>query len=184
MKHRDRYGPSRWRLDAEALPITSPIIVLLASLLLSCAPAPAPDGGAPARTPDRDRRELIEAHLALIAAYESADVEGFVALLDASPDLLVFHPALENRFDGIEDIRENLGRMFSRLRSSSWLEFHPNAIVNGDVGWITAHVLIESQGLPAPFVGRGTEIWVRREAGWRLVHGHWSANPETLPAGG
>ena len=28
------------------------------------------------------------------------------------------------------------------------------------------------------FVGRGTEVWLHYEDGWRLVHGHWSMNGE------
>ena len=84
-----------------------------------------------------------------------------------------------NRFDGIEEVREAMGRMFARLGGAEWSDHHLIALVEGDVAWITAQVAVESPSLDPPLIGRGTEIYVRKPDGWKLVHGHWSAAPES-----
>jgi len=153
-------------------------LAAVAVAVLSCVAPPPPAGGTTrAADPDRDTRAVIEAHEALIEAYETADTDAFVALLEPSAELLIFHPRLVDRFDGIDRAKQGLARMFERLGGAKWSVFHPIVIVRGEVAWVTSHVLIESPTLEAPLLGRGTEIWVRRGEGWRLVHGHWSEDP-------
>jgi ketosteroid isomerase-like protein len=129
---------------------------------------------------DADAQAVIEAHKALVAAYQSGDVEAYVGLL--APEPLIYHPFVEDRFDDTEEIRRNLGRMFGRFSERAWTDVHPGVEVNGDVAWLTAHVLIKSPELESAFVGRGTEIWLRTPAGWRLAHGHWSEHAELAGA--
>ena len=93
---------------------------------------------------------------------------------------MIFHPFLENRFNGIGEVDQGLSRMFGELGSVSWLEAHGKIVMEGNVGWFTSHVLIKSPALPNPFVGRGTEIWVHGPGGWRLKHAHWSENAELV----
>jgi ketosteroid isomerase-like protein len=69
--------------------------------------------------------------------------------------------------------------MFGGYEEMSWTEVHPALQVRGDVAWLTYNVLAESPDLEHPFIGRGTEIWVRHNDEWRLAHGHWSAQPES-----
>jgi ketosteroid isomerase-like protein len=139
------------------------------------APAPVPA----AADPERDHDAVVAAHRALIGAYEAGDVDAFVRGLDPSAELLVFHPQQRSRFEGIDEVRRELGPMFARMRGSSWSDHHALVTVEGDVAWLTAHVLIESTALESPFAGRGTEIFVRRTDGWKLIHGHWSMSPES-----
>jgi ketosteroid isomerase-like protein len=125
-----------------------------------------------------DEAAVVAAHEALIAAYEAGDVDAFVALLDPTPDLLIYHPRLVHRYAGIDQVTGSLPRMFKRLQGASWLDAHASVNVDGSVAWLNSHVLIEAPGLDEPFAGRGTEVWVKRSGGWRLAHGHWSVNPE------
>jgi len=150
-----------------------------AALLSGCA-APSGEPGSPshpATTPEQDMNAVIVVHQSLARAYENGDADAFVALLRPSPDLLIFHPRLENRFDGVEEIRSQMGRMFARLGGAKWTDVHPQVVVDGDVAWLTGQVLIEAPGLEYPFVGRATEIYVRGDDGWRLGHAHWSEDP-------
>lgn len=161
----------------------APIATLIAVLLLAAGCAgPGEHAGAatdrPAIDPDADRDALIDAHLQLLAGMESANAETFVAVLDDSPDLLIFHPFLRDRFHGIGEVRDNLNVMFSHMPESSWTEVHPAITIDGNVGWLTYNVLVKSAALEQPFIGRGTEIWTRTDDGWRLIHGHWSENAE------
>jgi ketosteroid isomerase-like protein len=161
------------------------VILAFAAAVAACSPpppAPPPAPAQPARDPQQDAGEVIAAHRKLIEAYQQGDAETFVGMLEPSPRLLVFHPLLENRFDGIEEARSAAAAMFAKLGSSQWTDAHPSAMVEGDVAWLTSEVLVEPSGRKQPFVGRGTEIWVRGDAGWRLVHAHWSTNPENSAA--
>jgi ketosteroid isomerase-like protein len=140
--------------------------------------AAAPPGGEAQAQAREDERAVVEAHRTLIAAYEAGDVYAFVSLLDPSPSLLIFHPLLESRFDTIAQVREGLGKMFEHLGGASWTDAHALVTVWGDVAWVTSHMAVEAPGLSRPFIGRGTEIWVRDAGSWRLTHAHWSADPE------
>lgn len=156
-------------------------IVVSAALVPSgCRNPEAPaDEAASAASLERDRDEVIDAHLALVDAYDRGDADAFVRVLDPSAELLVFHPRLQARFDGVDEVRRELPRMFARLGEAEWSDLHALVNVHGDVAWLTSEVLVESPNLPQPFAGRATEIYVRKPDGWKLVHGHWSAAPES-----
>ncbi len=164
--------------------------ILAAALALaalpSCAPAPnnePPASAAPAPATSLEPA-LVEAHQALHDALSSRDVEGVVSLLDPSPNLLIFPPLVEERFDSLEDVRSKLPEMFERFGEATWTEVHAEAVRRGDVGWITSNLLIESRSLTSPFIGRGTEIWVKTQGRWRLVHAHWSEAQQRAHAAG
>jgi ketosteroid isomerase-like protein len=117
---------------------------------------------------------VIAAHRNLIRAFQEGDVDAAVGLLEHTESLLIFHPYLENRFDGYEEAREGLTRMMQRFPELEWTEVHQALDMEGNVAWLTSQILVKAPGLEPPFVGRGTEIWVRRHGQWRLAHGHWS----------
>ena len=139
-------------------------LFFVAALVLGLTACPTPDRrGASANEdaaagneplPASDEAGLIAAHKELIRAYENGDSEQFAALLDPTRRLHIFHPFVENRFDGIEDAREGLGRMMARLGEATWTEVHPSVMTEGNIGLVTAQVLIKSPNLPEPFVGR------------------------------
>ncbi len=127
---------------------------------------------------DADAAALVAAHESFVRAYESAQVEAVVALLDPSSELLIFHPAVESRFDGVEEVRAGLTRMFAAIGRPEWLEVHTQVVVRDNVGWLTANIVIEAPDAGLTLVGRSTEIWTRSAGGWKLSHAHWSANPQ------
>lgn len=170
-------------------------LLILSTLVLAVALVGCPGGD---RGPDEaatkadsdlpadgeDEMGVIAAHQALIAAMEAGDVAAVTALMDPTANLLVFHPFVENRFDGIGEVDEGLDVMFGHLGPVSWTEAHSSLDMEGNVAWMTSHVLIKTPEMPGPFVGRGTEIWVLRPGGWRLTHAHWSENAEVAGAVG
>jgi len=121
-----------------------------------------------------DEGAVISAHRNLLRAFQEGDVETAMGLLEPKESLLIFHPFLENRFDGYEEAREGLTRMMERVKEMEWTEVHQALNLEGNVAWLTSQILVKAPGLEPPFVGRGTEIWVRRHGQWRLSHGHWS----------
>lgn len=137
-------------------------------------PAAEPGPGADEMSSRSDEGAVIAAHRSLIQAFQAADVESIVALLDPTPELLIFHPILENRFDGPQEAREGLTRMFERLGALEWTEVHPQIAIHGDIAIHTSQVLLKSATREEPFIGRGTEVWLRRGGEWALLHAHWS----------
>ena len=157
------------------------VLIVLVMISMGCQPAGPPvERHEPESVVDTtaDRQAVVEAHEALLSAYERGDIEAFVAGLDPTAELLIFHPRIRARFDGVDKVREEMGGMFARLAGAAWSDHHAIVQVKGDVAWITAQTLIESPNLDPPFTGRGTEIYVRRPEGWKLTHGHWSALPD------
>ena len=169
------HGPDR----SPALGVLAVALCLAASACGGAEPSGEEEQAAQvAQVEGPDEMGLIAAHKALIEAMETGDVAGLTALLDPTSELMIFHPFLENRFNGIGEVDQGLSRMFGELGSVSWTEAHGKIDMEGNVGWLTSHVLIKSPALPDPFVGRGTEIWVHGPGGWRLKHAHWSENAE------
>jgi len=156
------------------------IAVFAASLalgFLACGGSQEPQAetAAPAPVANLEQEQaLIDAHLALIGAFENRDVDAFLGLLDPSSQTLIFHPLLENRFDGSDRVREAVPRMFANLSDVSWTDVHPTVMIQGDVAWMTSELLVTSSHMSDPFIGRGTEVWILRDNGWRLIHAHWS----------
>jgi ketosteroid isomerase-like protein len=165
-------------------PLSLLAILVLGAFLAGCSGGETGSAGSAAGAEPaasdvaEDERGVIAAHKALINAMEAGDVAAVTALMDPSSGLVIFHPFVENRFDGIGEVDAGLGTMFGHLGPLSWTEAHAAFDIEGDVAWMTSHVLIKNAEMEGPFVGRGTEIWVRRPGGWRLTHAHWSENAE------
>ena len=121
---------------------------------------------------------VLYAHGALVKAFEESDVEAFLRLLDKSDELLLYHPRIQNRLTGLDEIQQALPGMFEALGQTSWLDVHVGVAIEGDTAWLTSQIVIEASEVEVPFTGRGTEIWVRRGDSLRLAHAHWSDDPE------
>ena len=168
---------------AESVPVDRLPVVVIVTLVMACLSCQAPAEPEVSRAAERsqvsmiarsDEGAVIAAHRDLIRAFQEGDAESALDLLVPNQSLLIFHPFLENRFDGYEETREGLTRMMGRVREIEWTEVHQTLDLDGNVAWLTSQILIKAPGLEPPFVGRGTEIWVRLHGTWRLSHAHWS----------
>ncbi len=130
---------------------------------------------------EADRQAVRAAHERLMKAYSTMKVEHVTRLLDDSEDLRLFHPRGTLDFESISVVEWGLEQMWSRVGAAEWLDESANqVVVNGDVAWHTYAMRVQwKKG--ADIKARGTEIWIRRDDGWRLTHAHWSENDE--PAG-
>jgi len=129
-------------------------------------------------TPSGDEAAVLEAHSHLMRAYAAVDAPAMSALLDPSADLFIFHPRGNLEFGNFPDASRGLEYMFSRLGPSTWSnETSQRVTVRDDVAWYTYYLDMEWGGSTEPMSARGTEIWVKRASGWRLIHGHWSEDP-------
>ena len=140
-----------------------------------------PEEGTPAGMAEStDPSGVIEAHERLVRALETSDTEALASILDQSSEFLVFHPKSAKRIDEIDETVRGFERMSRSLGTMEWTEVHAMINRRGDLAWLTSHLLLEAPALDEPFLGRATEIWIRRADGWKLVHGHWSDEPPGL----
>jgi len=152
--------------------------IALTTTLHACSGS-TPDELPPERSPRGEPQgDPLDAHSGLQSALEAADVEAVASLLDPSAGLLIFHPRLGSRIDGITQAERGFERMFRALGSAEWTEVHTRVDGQDDVAWFTYHFAIESPSVGEPILGRATEIWMRRPGGWKLTHGHWSEDPD------
>ena len=154
--------------------ITACLAGAIVGLALSACSGPVPEKSSPGPTAAGDRIAVIEAHREFLRALRTGDVELLASLVDASTDLLIFHPKLESRIDEISKVRSGYQRMFRRLGAAEWTEVHTRVSVRSDVAWITYHFAVDSPKAAEPVLGRATEVWTRGGAGWKLIHAHWS----------
>jgi hypothetical protein len=169
---------------SESVPVVRPPVVLIVALVVACLSCQAPaepersgSGGEPSEVSmvaRSDEGAVIAAHRELIRAFQEGDTESALGQLVPNASLSIFHPFLENRFDGYEETREGLARMLDRVEGMEWTEVHQTLDLEGNVAWLTSQILVKAPGLEPPFIGRGTEIWVRLHGNWRLTHAHWS----------
>jgi len=168
---------------SESVPVVRPPVVLIVALVVAClsCQAPADPDGSRSGEPSgvsmvarSDEGAVIAAHRELIRAFQEGDTESALGWLVPNESLSIFHPFLENRFDGYEEAREGLARMLDRIEEMEWTEVHQTVDLDGNVAWLTSQILIRTPSLEPPFIGRGTEIWVRLHGKWRLSHAHWS----------
>ncbi len=129
-----------------------------------------PDASADAPAPG----SLLSAHETLVEALIGGDVAGVVALLETEPPPLVFHPRVDARFEGVEEIRSGLEQMVAVTGPLGWTEVHGEVTQEGAAGWLTYHVLVESERMGEVVAARATEAWRYEEGAWRLAHVHWS----------
>ena len=153
------------------------LAIVLAAITACQAPPPVAQPPVETTDPFADRVDVVAVHEALLAAMEAGDGPSVAALIDPAHDVLVFHPAVETRFDGPDAIAAGVERMLTENAPVEITEVHLQVWVDGDIAWLTSHLLLESPSLAEPFAGRGTEIWRRTDSGWRLVHAHWSGQP-------
>jgi len=158
--------------------VTSQWVVLASCVGLTLLGCVGPTLTEDVADPEADAQAVVDAHHAFVDAYQRGNARDLVLALDKTGDLLIFHAERQDRWTSVEEVQQNVGLMFARLGESKWSDVHLDVKVEGDVAWLTSHVVIESPNLAVPFTGRGTEVWVRRGGNWRLTHAHWSPNPE------
>ena len=154
---------SRW------LPMSS--VLLLGLLLSACQHTPA------ATAPSASVRAAFE-HF--IDAFNRLDWESFRAGLDQ--DVTLFNPQLaqaagRTRIDGRAAVEASFAQVFEAARR----EGHGPAIVPMHVdvrSWADSALISFEFDRGSGSVGRRSLLFVRRPAGWKIIHIHASNTPE------
>jgi hypothetical protein len=147
------------------------------SAVMLCGGLLAAESGAPCdSTRQAVEKAVLEAHSLLTAAAEGPDAEKmFAFVLDAGPGTIIQNGVYMNsRQDALEAVKRGMqgvmkaARTFNRTRVT--VLSPAAALLTGD-GTATI-TLMDGRVISSPFAL--TELFVLRDGGWKLLHGHHS----------
>ncbi len=87
-------------------------------------------------------------------------------------DVVYFDPFQPARIDGLPALRQLYNELRGKIRIDSDEIVDPKVQVHGDVAVLTFRFV--SRGSEDEMHWNTTEIYRRKEEGWRIVHSHWS----------
>ncbi|MGH7542973.1 MAG: YybH family protein [Gemmatimonadota bacterium] len=151
--------------------------ILLAGLGLALIQAPASPGGTMTQPkPDREVLDVIETWN---QAFAANDPDRYFTFIDE--DITVLTPSNPYRVEGIPDDREEFewGIRTGRSRVGYFQEMQRHLQRYGDVAVVTyfSRGSYGPDGKEVVAYLKETDVLVRREDGWKIVHIHVSSNP-------
>jgi hypothetical protein len=97
----------------------------------------------------------------------------------SDPQITYFHAVVEKRIEGLPALKE----LFDRYRGiplfDSYEILNPQVQVAGDVAVLT-YQLAQRNGAVTTY-WNGTQVYRKKEEGWRVIHTHWSAAKAQQP---
>lgn len=127
----------------------------------------------------QEEHEVLDVIEAFNRAFADNDPDRYFTFIDE--DITVLTPSNPYRVEGIPDDREEFewGIRTGKSRIGYFQEMQPHVQLYGDVAVVTYY----SRGSYGPEGGetvaylKETDVLVRRENGWKIVHIHVSATP-------
>lgn len=148
------------------------------AFFLACTPAEAP-------TADGELLALEDTIVSLMNGYAEAlaslDAEAITAFYDEDP---VFRVYVDGEVSTRADLAEQVAGLASALQSieARWDDIHVTPLGH-DAALGSSRferTLVAASGDTIRDWGTATWVWVRRPAGWRIIHGHGAHYPGTL----
>jgi ketosteroid isomerase-like protein len=118
--------------------------------------------------------ELTAIEQEMAAAFNAGQVDKILGYF--SPDILGFSSTTHNRIQGLEALRKTFEYYQQEGRQ---VEFSVRDVVVQDLGTSAVatfywQVVIHHRDHVHQIPGRGTHVFTRTDAGWRIVHEHFS----------
>jgi ketosteroid isomerase-like protein len=148
--------------------LTSLTLALLSVLFFATR-----NGGAPAQSPQE--KELIDVENRITADYLSKNLDAFSH--GAEEDLSGFHASNPYRMDGRQKIQEALKTFYKYSSPTGLYKLQPRVQVYGDTAIVTYHYVETGEaegGKLYAYDGKQTDVFVKRQGRWSLVHFHSS----------
>ena len=118
---------------------------------------------------------VIAANLGFYEAFGSLDIQRMDSVWEPSDRVLCVHPGWP-ALTGWEKIRNSWQGIFDNTALMHFNITDAQAIVHGDSAWVSCVENITSvvDGRARSFAVQATNIFVRSDDGWRMVHHHAS----------
>ena len=147
---------------------TASMLVLVAALW----PVPArPDSAA------EIEQQLLALERKAMDGWLRGDPDPQLAILD--PDVTYIHDVVGKRLDGLSAVKEFYAPYRGAPLFDSYEILGPKVQTIGDVAVLTYQ--LEQRVGAATRYWNGTQVYVKRQDGWRIIHSHWSAAKDRQP---
>lgn len=131
-----------------------------------------------------DEQEVLAVNQAFYEALESLSLEKMDLAWWHEDWVICIHPGWD-LIQGWEEVRESWATIFRSTEYMRVAVSRPLVHVFGDTAWITCIENVTStfaQGFSTGLV-EATNIFVRRNGQWRMVHHHAAPLPDRVPSG-
>ncbi len=134
--------------------------------------------------PETDEQEVLAANQAFYVALQSMDLEKMDAAWWHEDWVKCMHPGWD-LIQGWEEIRESWAKIFRSTEFMRVTISRPLVKVLENVAWVSCieNVTSSYEGGFATAVIEATNIFVRRNGKWRMVHHHAAPLPDRVPSG-
>jgi len=131
-----------------------------------------------------DEQEVLNANRAFYQALQSLDLAKMDALWLHEDWVECLHPGWD-LIQGWEEVRESWVSIFRSTRQMRVSVSRPLVRVLGETAWVSCleNVTITYEGGFSTAVIETTNIYVRRDGSWRMVHHHTTPLPDRVPSG-
>ncbi len=140
------------------------LLMMMAVPLLAAVPAATPAGDPAA--------EIIAMEKAMLDRWGTGDTDSFLEL--AAPEITYFDPSLEKRLDGREAFEKFLAPLKGTFRVPKYDMIDPKVQVHGQAAVLSYNMVDYDETGTNAFRMNVTEVYVRLDGRWRLVHSHFS----------
>jgi ketosteroid isomerase-like protein len=140
-----------------------------------------------------DEEQILQLHLDWVQANRTGDTAWCRANMRSGPDGIRLFNTNGSEYVGVEHWCSLWDIYRTRIKGDRvkkepplFESVDPHIEICGDIAWVTSwfRAKADVQGKPLPELSRATEIWMRTDDGWKMVHGHWSFGGPGAPANG
>ena len=114
--------------------------------------------------------QILSLERSALNRWGKGDPDGFLEISD--PEVVYFDPFQPRRIDGLSALRQLYDELRGTIRIDSAEIVDPEVQVHGEVAVLTFRFV--SRGSESEMHWNSTEVYRCTEAGWRIIHSHWS----------
>jgi hypothetical protein len=122
-------------------------------------------------------REVLALERQAMDGWLKGDPDPQLAISD--PQITYFHAVVEKRLEGLPALKELYERYRGIPLFDSYEILNPMVQTAGDVAILT-YQLAQRNGSATTY-WNATEVYRRKDQGWRIIHTHWSAAKAQQP---
>src|SRR5512140_655759 len=115
--------------------------------------------------------------------WRNGDPMGFVEISDR--DLISIDPGLAKPILGINEFTSSMKQLTGKIHYDGSEFIDPGLVIIGDAAVLSynycSSVISSGQKVVSETRWNATEVYFRRADQWKIVHTHWSYNPDKLP---
>lgn len=122
-----------------------------------------------------DKQQILSLEEEQVDTFNRGDIDGLLSFFD--PNLTGFSSTKHMRLASLGELRKTFEYYRDLGQNVSYIISDPCIEMFGDTAILSFYWNVQFGGgkkRKSPIEGRGTHVYVRRDAGWKIVHEHFS----------